>query len=221
MKRIAQFAVKYPVTVLMIILGIILLGYISFGKLGTDLFPDLINPRIYIELKAGERPPEEIEKNYVDQIESLAMRQSDVVDVSSVSRAGSAIITVEYDWNKDMDEAFLDLQKELNSFSQNSDLEDFTISQYDPNAVPVMTIAMQKGNVTNMDELRKTAEDYIRNELIRIEGVADVKLSGTDESEVVIETDRYILESYGLTADGIAAQISNYNKNVSGGAVIS
>ena len=128
MNRIAQFAVKYPVTVLMLVLGVVLLGYISFGKLGTDLFPDLNNPKIYIELKAGERPPEEIEKNYVDQIESLCMRQSDVVEVSSVSRAGSAAITVEYNWNKDMDEAFLDLQKELNSFSQNSDLEDFTIS---------------------------------------------------------------------------------------------
>ena len=78
MNRIAQFAVKYPVTVLMLVLGIVLLGFISFGKLGTDLFPDLNNPKIYIELKAGEKPPEEIEKNYVDQIESLSMRQSDV-----------------------------------------------------------------------------------------------------------------------------------------------
>ena len=220
MNRIAQFAVKYPVTVLMLVLGIILLGFISFGKLGTDLFPDLNNPKIYIELKAGERPPEEIEKNYVDQIESLAMRQSDVVEVSSVSQVGLATITVEYDWNKDMDEAFLDLQKELNSFSQNSDIEDFTISQYDPNAVPVMTISLMHDNIANMDELRKTAENYIRNELVRLEGVADVKLSGTDESEVVIETSRYILESFGLTSDAIAAQISNYNRNVSGGSII-
>src|SRR3989339_508407 len=105
------------------------------------------------------------------------MRQSDVVEVSSVSQAGLATITVEYDWNKDMDEAFLDLQKELNSFSQNSDIEDFTISQYDPNAVPVMTIALKNENIINMDDLRKTAENYIRNELVRIEGVADVKLT--------------------------------------------
>jgi HAE1 family hydrophobic/amphiphilic exporter-1 len=63
MNRIAQFAVKYPVTVLMLVLGIVLLGFISFGKLGTDLFPNLNTPKIYVELKAGEKPPEEIEKN--------------------------------------------------------------------------------------------------------------------------------------------------------------
>jgi HAE1 family hydrophobic/amphiphilic exporter-1 len=220
MNRIAQFAVKYPVTVLMLVLGIVLLGFISFGKLGTDLFPDLNNPKIYIELKAGEKPPEEIEKNYVDQIESLSMRQSDVVQVSSVSQVGSATITVEYDWNKDMDEAFLDLQKELNSFSQNSDLEDFTISQYDPNASPVMIVGLKNPGITNMDELRKIAENYIRNELVRIEGVADVKLTGIEESEVVIETNKYILESFGITSDVIAAQISNYNRNVSGGSIV-
>jgi hydrophobic/amphiphilic exporter-1 (mainly G- bacteria), HAE1 family len=220
MNSIARFAVKYPVTVLMLVLGIVLLGFISFGKLGTDLFPDLNNPKIYIELKAGEKPPEEIEKNYVDQIESLSMRQSDVVQVSSVSQVGSATITVEYDWNKDMDEAFLDLQKELNSFSQNSDLEDFTISQYDPNAAPVMIVGLKNDRITNLDELRKVAENYIRNELVRIEGIADVRLTGKEESEVVIETNKYILESFGLTSDGIAAQINNYNRNVSGGSIV-
>jgi HAE1 family hydrophobic/amphiphilic exporter-1 len=220
MNSIARFAVKYPVTVLMLILGIVLLGFISFGKLGTDLFPDLNNPKIFIELKAGEKPPEEIEKNYVDQIESLSMRQSDVVQVSSVSQVGTATITVEYDWNKDMDEAFLDLQKELNSFSQNSDIEDFTISQYDPNASPVMIVGLKNPSITNMDELRKIAENYIRNELVRIEGVADIKLTGVEESEVVIETNKYILESFGLTSDAIAAQINNYNRNVSGGSIV-
>jgi len=220
MNSIARFAVKYPVTVLMLVLGIVLLGFISFGKLGTDLFPDLNNPKIYIELKAGEKPPEEIEKNYVDQIESLSMRQSDVIQVSSVSKVGSATITVEYEWNKDMDEAFLDLQKELNSFSQNSDIDDFTISQYDPNAAPVMIVGLKNKSITNMDELRKVAENYIRNELIRIEGIADVKLSGKEESEVVIETNKYILESFGLTSDAIASQITNYNKNVSGGSIV-
>ncbi len=220
MNRIAQFAVKYPVTVLMLVLGIILLGFISFGKLGTDLFPNLNNPKIYIELKAGEKPPEEIEKNYVDQIESLSMRQSDVVQVSSVSKGGSAVITVEYNWNKDMDEAFLDLQKELNTFSQNSDLEEFTISQYDPNASPVMIVGLKNDRITNMDELRKVAQNYIRNELVRIEGIADVRLVGKEESEVLIETDKYRLESFGLTSDGIAAQIRNYNRNVSGGSIV-
>ncbi|MBT3751313.1 MAG: efflux RND transporter permease subunit, partial [Bacteroidetes bacterium] len=81
MKKITQFSVNNPVTVTMLILGVLLLGFISFGKLGTDLMPEMNNPRIYVELSAGERPPEEIEKQFVDQIESLAIRQADVIGV--------------------------------------------------------------------------------------------------------------------------------------------
>ena len=219
MKRIARFAVENPVTVLMLVLGIILLGVISFGKLGTDLFPDLNNPKIYIELQAGERPPEEMEQQFVDQVESIAMRQKDAINVSSVSMVGTAQIVVEYAWNKDMDEAFLDLQKDISSFSQNADLDEFNITQYDPNASPVMIIALKHDRISNMDELRQTAENYIRNEIIRLEGIADVQLSGHEESEVVIQTNEYLLDAFDMSTSDIAQQISSYNRNVSGGSI--
>jgi HAE1 family hydrophobic/amphiphilic exporter-1 len=83
-----------------------------------------------------------------------------------------------------------------------------------------MIVGLKNERITDMDELRKVAENYIRNELVRIEGVADVRLVGKEESEVVIETNKYLLESFGLTSDGIAAQISNYNRNVSGGSIV-
>jgi HAE1 family hydrophobic/amphiphilic exporter-1 len=219
MKKLAQFAVHYPITIFMLVLAVLLLGYISFGKLGIDLFPDLNNPRIFIELKVGEKPPEEIEKQFVDNIESLAIRQNDVTQVSSICRVGSAQITVEYAWNKDMDEAFLDLQKELTNYSQNADIDELNITQHDPNAAPVMIVGLTHESLTNMDELRKTAENYIRNELIRIEGIADVKLSGQEESEVIINTDNYLLEAYNLSIDDITRQIQNFNRNVSGGSI--
>ncbi|MEI3155090.1 MAG: hypothetical protein V8S95_08335 [Odoribacter sp.] len=48
----------------MITLGVCLLGIISYNKLGTDLFPDLKNPALYIELEAGERPrPRKLKNN--------------------------------------------------------------------------------------------------------------------------------------------------------------
>ena len=189
MKKLTQFSVNYPITILMIICAVLLLGYISFGKLGIDLLPDLKNPRIFVEIKAGERPPEEIEKQFVENIESLAIRQKDVVQVSSVSQSGSAQITVEYTWNKDMDEAFLDLQKTLTSFNQNSEIDEFNITQHDPNAKPVMVVGLSHTTITDMNELRISAENYIRNELIRLEGVADIELSGQEESEITITTD--------------------------------
>jgi hydrophobic/amphiphilic exporter-1 (mainly G- bacteria), HAE1 family len=219
MKKLTQFSVDYPVTILMIVLGVILLGYISFDKLGVDLFPDLNSPRIFIEVKSGERPPEEMEKQFVENIEALAIRQSDVLQVSSVTRVGTAQITVEYAWNKDMDEAFLDLQKAMNSLTQNADIDDLRITQHDPNTTPVMLIAVRHNEITDMNEIRKVAENYIRNELIRLEGVAEVELSGQEENEIIINTDHYRLEAQGLSLDEVSSRIQNFNRNVSGGRI--
>jgi HAE1 family hydrophobic/amphiphilic exporter-1 len=219
MKKLTQFSVDYPVTILMIVLGVILLGYISFDKLGVDLFPDLKSPRIFVEIKSGERPPEEMEKQFVENIEALAIRQSDVIQVSSVTRVGTAQITVEYSWNKDMDEAFLDLQKALNTLSRNSEIDDIRITQHDPNTAPVMLLAVTHNEITDMNEIRKVAENYIRNELVRLEGVAEVELSGQEESEVIINTDHYRLEAQGLSLDDLSNSIQSFNRNVSGGRI--
>lgn len=220
MKKITQFSVNYPITIIMLVFGVLILGYISFEKLGMDLFPDLKNPRIFVELKAGEVPPEEIEQKYVKNIEAQAIRQKNVIQVSSVSRVGSAQIIVEYSWKTTMDEAFLDLQKALANFKQDTDIEEFTITQHDPNAEPIILLALSNPDITDMDELRKIAESYLRNELIRLEGIADVKLLGQEEKEVVIETDEYLLEAYNVTPSLIASRIQAYNRNISGGSIV-
>src|SRR5680860_945082 len=219
MKKLTQFSVNYPVTILMFVLGVILLGYISFDKLGVDLFPDLNSPRIFVEIKSGERPPEEMEKQFVEGIEALAIRQSDVTQVTSISRVGSAQITVEYAWNKDMDEAFLDLQKSLNTLTQNSEIDDLKITQHDPNTSPVMVLGLTHSEIKDMNEIRKVAENYIRNELVRLEGVAEVELAGQEENEVIIETNPYRLEAQNLTMDEVSTRIQNFNRNVSGGQI--
>lgn len=219
MKNIVKFAVSNPVTICMVVLAILLLGKISYDQLSVDLLPDLNNPRLFIELKAGERPPEEIEKQFVKNMESMAIRQSDVTGVSSVVKAGSARITVEYAWTKDMDEAFLDLQKAMTPLSQDKNITELKITQHDPNQAPVVLIGLSHQNITDMAELRKVAESYIRNELIRLEGVADVTLSGDEVSTLTVRTDPYKLDAFKLTINDLASKIQANNQSVSGGRV--
>ncbi len=219
MKKLAEFSVNYPISVCMLVLAVFLLGYISFQKLGVDLFPELNNPRLYVEIKAGERPPEEIEKQFIENIESIAIRQKKAVQVSSLCKVGSAQVVVEYAWDADMDEAFLDLQKNLTSFNQNGDLDELNITQHDPNEQPIMMIGLSHPQITDMDELRKVAENYLRNELVRLEGVAEVELLGQEEKEAVVETSDYLLDAYGLSPSTLVNRIQSYNRNASGGSI--
>ena len=74
MRNILRFALKNPVTISMIVFAILLLGKISYDRLSVDLLPDMNSPRLFVEFEAGERPPEEIEKMFVESMES---RQSE------------------------------------------------------------------------------------------------------------------------------------------------
>ena len=219
MKKLITLAVNNPVTILMVVLAIGLLGKISYDKLSVDLLPDLNNPKLFVEINAGERPPEEIEKQFVERMESMAIRQQDVVSVSSIIKAGSAQLVVEYSWNKDMDEAFLDLQKAMNSFAQNDAITELQITQNDPNTAPIILVGMSHSSITNMAELRKVADSYIRNELVRVEGVADVVLSGDETSNLIVKTDPYKLDAYGLSINSLSSKIQEENQRISGGRV--
>ncbi len=203
----------------MVVMAVLLLGYISYERLNVDLLPNINAPRLFVEITIGERPPEEIEKTFIINMESMAIRQKDVTQVSSVIKAGTARLTVEYIQNKNMDEAFLDLQRAMASFASNRDITSLNITQHDPNTAPVMLITMSHRNISDMAELRKIAESYIRNELVRLEGVAEVELSGQEKSILTVKTDPFKLKAFGLTMQEISQRIESNNQSISGGRV--
>ena len=219
MKKLVSWAVRNPVTVTMAVLAILLLGKISYDRLSVELLPSMNSPRLFVEIDAGERPPEEIEKQFIRNMESQIARQSDVRSVSSVVKVGTARITVEYAWRKNMDEAFLDLEKAMSSFSQDSRVTDLRISQKDPTTSPIMVLGFSNPDITDMAELRKVADSYVCNELMRVEGVADVSLAGDEFTNLVIEADPYKLQAFNITVDNISSRIQESNQRVSGGRI--
>jgi hydrophobic/amphiphilic exporter-1 (mainly G- bacteria), HAE1 family len=238
MKKLPQFSVKFPTTVMMLVLAILLLGYIAFQRLGVDLLPDLNSPRLFVEVDAGEIPPEEMEETFVSPMEAVIARGSSVENVSSISRVGKGLITVQYGWDTDMDEAFLDLQKMMADFSQNSDVDEVVVSRHDPNAAPIIvaTLSYKNGKKKvgqenqkrsnrvaagmELNNLRRIAEKNIRNELIRLEGVAAVETVGGLKREIEVKTDALRLEAYGLTMEQLANTVKNSNRNMTGGSIV-
>ncbi|MCQ2127086.1 MAG: efflux RND transporter permease subunit [Bacteroidaceae bacterium] len=219
MKKLVSWAVGHPVTVTMAVLAILLLGKISYDRLSVELLPSMNSPRLFVEIDAGERPPEEIEKQFVSNMESQIARQSDVTSVSSVVKVGTARITVEYAWRKDMDEAYLDLEKAMSSFAQDDRVTDLRISQKDPTTAPIMILGFSNPDITDMAELRKVADSYVCNELMRVDGIADVSLAGDEFTNLVIEADPYKLEAFNITIDNISSRIQESNQRVTGGRI--
>ena len=220
MESLARFSVSRPATVLMLVLAVLLLGGLSFRRLGVELLPDLSNPRLFVEVEAGDLPPAEVEARIAAPIEAAASLTRGVVDVASVSRAGAARVTVEYGWGADMDQAFLDLQKGMAEFAQRSPAGEVSVTRHDPNGRPVVVAAFRHPEVDDLDALRRTAESIVRSELVRLPGVAAVEIAGARRREVEVLADAYTLEAYAVTVEQLAAAIEGANRNMSGGSIV-
>ncbi len=217
--NLAKLAVRFPVTVLMLFLGVMLLGVISFRGLNIDLLPDINSPKIVVSVKSQDKSPSEMEKSYSERIEALIATIPKVKRVTSISRVGRTIVTVEFDWNADMDFALLDVQKKVSQFAGDREVEEVSVNQFDPRALPILTLAMRGKEDIDLEEVRRIAENTVKRTLERLDGVAAARVSGGIERDIVVRLDPYLLEAYGLTAPDIAAKLRAANMDASGGNV--
>jgi len=218
--NLPQFSVRYPVTVAMIMLGIAILGVISFNRLGTDLLPAIYNPRIVVELQSGERSPQEMEQRFARRLEGELGTVSKVVDVRAVCSLGRVLATATFSWGTDMDFALLDVQKKIASYESDPEVNRVTIARYDPQEEPVMIYALQSNGEHDLDELRRIGENVIKRALERLDGVARVQVYGGIKREVRVELNEYLLEAYGLAPAEINNKIRQANANASGGRLV-
>jgi len=218
--NLPQFSVRYPVTIAMIMLGIVILGVISFNRLGTDLLPAIYNPRVVVELQSGERSPQEMEQRFARGLEGELGTVSKVIDVRAVCSLGRVLATASFSWGTDMDFALLDVQKKIASYESDPEVNRVTIARYDPQEEPIMIYALQSKGEHDLDELRRIGENVIKRALERLDGVARVQVYGGIKREVRVELNEYLLEAYGLTPSVINDKIRQANANASGGRLV-
>lgn len=218
--NLPRFAVRYPVTISMLMLGIAILGVISFNRLGTDLLPAIYNPRIVVELESGDRSPQEMEQRFARQLEGELGTINRVVDITTHCAQGRIRMVTTFSWGTDMDFALLDVQKKVSRYEANPDVTRLTIARFNPQAEPIAIYALQSSDEIDLDELRRISENLIKRTLERHEGVARVQVYGGVAREVRVVLDEYLLASFQLTAAEVSNKIRQANVDASGGRLV-
>ena len=214
-----EFSTKYPVTIIMITLAVVLLGWISLDKLGTDLLPNLQTPVITVDLRAAGKSPQEMEERYTRRLERGISTVSQVRRVYSVTRSGQCVVVAEFAWDADMDFALLDVQKQVGSYEADEEVDLLDVSREDPQALPVMRLAVTPSTGMDLDALVGTVETVVKPKLEGMAGVASAEVEGGAEKEVRVMLDAYLLEAFGLDASTVVSRIQASNSDVSGGTL--
>lgn len=214
-----EFSTRFPVTVSMMTLAVVLLGVISLDKLGTDLLPNVHTPVITVDLQVPGKAPQEVEERYTRRLERDISTISGVDRVYSITRSGQSVVVAEFDWEADMDFALIDVQKKMGVYATDEDIETLDVIQEDPQALPVMRIAVSATGLADLDELLGAVETVVKPKLEALNGVAAADIEGDAEKEIRVTLDPYLLEAFGQDANDVITAITSANEDVSGGTL--
>ena len=158
MKKLTAFAINFPVTISMIVLGIVLLGGISYNKLGVDLLPNVALPHLMVQTTYKNATPEEIEKLVTEPLESAVGTIPGVKDIKSVSKEGVSIISIDFVWGTEIDKTILTLREKLDNirFVLPRDAGRPSIIRATPSSTTIMSLVVTyvKRETANVKERR-------------------------------------------------------------------
>lgn len=213
------FATRYPVTVAMGTLAVVLLGVISMGRLGTDLLPRLETPVITVDLQAPGRSPQEMEERYTRGLEREVSTLTGVRRVYSVTRTGQSVVVVEFHWDTDMEFALLDVQRRAGQYAVDDAITVLDVRQQDPQALPVMRLAVEHRGAEDLDGLLGTIETALKPKLEALPGIAAAEIEGGAGKEVKVFLQDHLVEAFGVTPEQVVQRIQAANADVSGGTL--
>ncbi len=216
---ISDTAIKRPVFATMTILSFVVLGLVSMGRLGIDLFPEVNFPFINVGVVFPGAAPEEVESLVTQRIEDAVSGINGVKRVISTSTEGFSRVGVELRLEVDPQAAAAEVRDKVAAIRGQlpPDIEDPTIQRFDVAALPVMIYAV--GSSLPSDRVRRQVEDALKPLLEQIDGVAAVEINGGQVREVQVNLDPRRLEALGMPITEVTSRLAAENLDLPGGSV--
>jgi len=216
--NITQTAIRRGITCLMIYLIAIGFGFFSLARLNLDLYPKLEFPMIAIITQYTGVSPYDIETVVTRPMEEGVASVKNVKKVNSTSAQGLSIITLEFEWGTDMDQAKIDVRDNLNFVREAlpDDITEPLIFAFDPSAQPILYLSVAS-DLHGQAELRRISEREIEPRIERIPGVAAVFTMGGMRREIKVLADPARLRATGLSVQHLSAALQMNNLQVPSG----
>ncbi|MEM9258344.1 MAG: efflux RND transporter permease subunit [Bacteroidota bacterium] len=217
MKGFIAYFVKYPVAANLIMVGLFVLGLVSLSQMKATFFPEFPSRTISVQVIYPGASPEEVEEGIVNKIEENLKGLTGVERYTSVSSENSGSITVEVLKGYDTDLILQDVKNEVDRINS------FPVGM-EP---PVIYKREQLGRAISFslsgDNISlgalKTAARKVEDDLLAIEGLSKVELSGFPDEEIEIAFREEDLQAYGLTFAEAADAVRRTNVDITGGTV--
>ena len=216
---ISDICIKRPVFTWVLVAIPVVLGLVSYGELGVDLFPDVDFPVCTVTTVLPGASVEEMETTVTKPIEDIINTVSGVDELRSVTTEGVSIVTVQFLLSKNGDVGMQEVRDKVNTIL--ADLPDGTdppiVDKFDTGSMPVMTIAVSGRR--DFREVTELARRQIKEKLETVDGVGSISLVGGRVRAMNIVLDTENLAGYNLSVEDVRQSLLRQNLEVPGGRV--
>ena len=212
---ITRFVLKRPVTVLMALLCLIVFGISSVFNATLEQMPDMDQPMMIIMANYSGASPEDMDELVTQLIEDQVSTLEGVKSMSSTTSEGRSMIMLEYDYDTDMDEAYSDLTKSLNSIRDLPDDVEPTVMEMNKNAQASMMLTIANPSQENLYDY---VDQKIVPELEKLSTVAEVSTMGGSSEYIKIELMSDMMDQYNVSISDIKSAMSAANLSYPSGS---
>jgi multidrug efflux pump subunit AcrB len=198
-------------SIVTIFAALIIAGIFATWSMPVGLFPQVSFPRVVVDLSSGDRPADQTALAVTRPVEEAIRSVPGVRDVRSATSRGSAQISIDFGWGRDMiattllvDAAIARVLPDLPRGSS------YSVKRRDPTVFPIISYALTSSGISP-NELRDIARLQVVPLLASVPGLARVEVQGGAVDEVEVLADPHRLSAFGLGLSDVATAITAGN----------
>jgi HAE1 family hydrophobic/amphiphilic exporter-1 len=212
---LSELCIRRPVMTVLLSIATVVAGSIAYLKIPVAALPSFNTPIISVSASLPGASPENMASAVALPLEKEFSTIDGITVISSTNYLGSTSITLEFNNNRDIDKAAVDVQAALLRAQKRLPIEMTVPPSYrkiNPADTPVLVVRMQSPSIS-LSELNAFAENLLSPNLSTISGVAQVLVYGAKRYAIRVRVHPDALGNRNLTVDDLATAINKANSN--------
>lgn len=217
---LSDTSIKRPVLTVVGALIVILLGVLSFGKMPVREYPDTDVPTVSVNTVYRGASAEVVESRITEPLEEQLSAIDGIRVLKSSSQEEISRITIEFELDRDPDEAANDVRDRVSRARRRlpDEVDEPVISKQESDASPVMWIAFRSGRMSRT-ELTDTVDRIAKQRIQTVKGVGNIIIGGERRYAMRLWLDPEKLAAYRLTPADVSKALTEQNVDIPGGRI--
>ena len=212
---LSELCIRRPVFTTLVTATIIVFGIFAYRLLGVAALPAVDFPTIQITAQLPGASAETMAASVASPIERQLSTISGITSLTSTSSLGRSQIIVQFDLNRNIDSAALDVQTALTVAARRLPIEMTTPPSFrkvNPGDFAVMVISVNSQTLP-LSKVNEFAETQMAPQISQLPGVAQVEVYGSQKFAIRVQVDPVAAAARNISLDEIRRVIASTNSN--------